>query len=132
MIVLAVVTLATFALGSHGPDWLPLRWQASNGPRDVDYMVSSVKLSEGILSVAVRRSRELALKQDPTIAPETNPWTWQELRVDCTQPRWRVETSVSLGKDGRVKGGYGGDGTWLPLESPSLADALRKRLCPAA
>ena len=132
MNVLAVVTLATLAIGGPGPDWLPLRWQATNGPRDVDFMVSSVKVTEGILSVAVRRSREVALKQDPTIAPETNPWTWQELQVDCTQPRWRVQTSVSLGKDGRMKNGYGGDGTWLPLESPSLAEALRKRLCPAA
>lgn len=132
MNMVSAITLATLAIGGPGPDWLPLRWQAPNGPRDVDYMVSSLKVSEGVLSVAVRRSRELALKQDPTIAPETTPWTWQELRVDCGQPRWRVERSVSLGKDGRVMGSYGGDGTWLPLESPSLADALRKRLCPAA
>lgn len=132
MNMLTAITLATLAIGGPGPDWLPLRWQAPNGPRDVDYMVSSLKVSEGVLSVAVRRSRELALKQDPTIAPETNPWTWQELQVDCSRPRWRVKASVSLGKDGREKSGYGGDPTWIPLESPSLADALRKRLCPAA
>ena len=130
MHALTALAIATLAIGGPGPDWLPLRWQATNGPRDVDFMVSSVKVTEGILSVAVRRSREVALKQDPSIAPETNPWTWQELKIDCTQPRWVVQTSVSLGKDGRVMSSYGGNGAWIPMESPSLAEALRKRLCP--
>lgn len=125
--------LLALALGAvPEPDWLPLRWQAANGPRDVTYLQPSAKVAGGVLSVTVRRDRALLLKQDPTIAPETNPWTGMELQVQCTENRWRVVHATSTDATGKFVGSVDDGKEWLPIEPASLANAVRTRLCPAA
>jgi len=56
---LLTIALALTVAGHADSTWAPLRWQAANGPRDAEYLVSSVAVSEGVLSVLVRRDRAL-------------------------------------------------------------------------
>lgn len=122
-----------FALATvQAPDWISLRWQAANGPRDIEYLTTSVKLDAGILSVSVRRDRAIALRQDPTIAPETNPWTSMDLQVHCADATWRVVTTTAVNAEGKFARGHAGGATWISIESASMASAIRERLCPKA
>lgn len=123
--------LAIMFMGAPIVDWIPLRWQASNGPRDVEFSQPSVKVVAGILSVLVRRDRTVLLKQDPTIAPETNPWTSMDLQVDCAQVKWRVVMAKAVDESGRLVGSQSGGG-WMPVQTGTLAAAVRARLCPSA
>ena len=120
------------ALSTIAPaEWVPFRWQAPNGPRDIEYLQSSVKVESGVMSVSVRRERALALKQDPSIAPETNPWTAMDLQVRCEQAQWRLVTATAVNDSGRVVSTQS-SASWLPIEPATLAGALRTRLCPSA
>lgn len=121
------------ALASTQPaEWVPLRWQAANGPRDVEFLQPSVKMAAGILSVSVRRDRAVVIKQDPTIAPETNPWTAMDLQVNCAQVKWRVIATQAVDASGQLAGSQSGASEWLPIEPSTMAAAVRARLCPSA
>ncbi len=127
--MLALFTLILTSIPSA--DWLPLRWQASNGPRDVEYSQPSVKVVAGVLSVSVRRDRVVLLRQDPTIAPETHPWTSMDLQVDCPRLKWRVVNATAHDASGKLAG-YQSGGGWMTVEKGTLEAAVRARLCPTA
>lgn len=112
-------------------DWVALRWQAANGPRDIEFHQPSVKMAARILSVSVRRERATVLKQDPTIAPETNPWTAMDLQVNCTEGTWRMTLAQAVDANGKLAG-VRADERWQPIQPASVAAAVRMRLCPSA
>jgi hypothetical protein len=114
-------------------DWIALRWQAANGPRDVEFLRSSIRTDGGIVSVSLRRNRQVVFAQDPSIAPETNPWTSMEVKLDCVQRRWRQAWYVATDASGEVAGeGGSSEASWLPIQPQTLPEALRTRLCPSA
>jgi hypothetical protein len=130
---IATSTLLAITLVSvHANEWVPLRWQAATGPRDVEYLQPSVKVVAGIVSVSVRRDRAVTLKQDPTIAPESNPWTAMDLQVNCPQAKWRVMSAQAVDAGGQVVMSQSGDREWRVVEPGTLAAAVRTRLCPSA
>lgn len=130
--IVASAFLAIALASVPTPDWVPLRWQAANGPRDVEFLQSSVKVVSGVLSVSVRRDRAVVLKQDPTIAPETDPWTAMNLQVNCEHAQWRFIFASAVDASGKLTGSVTGGKEWLPIEPATLAAAVRARLCPSA
>jgi hypothetical protein len=131
MMTSVLAVLGVILTTTANADWLPLRWQARNGPRDVEYSQPSVKVVAGVLSVSVRRDRAVLLKQDPTIAPETHPWTSMELQVDCPRLKWRVVNATALDASGKMAG-YQSGGGWMAVQAGTMAEAVRARLCPTA
>jgi hypothetical protein len=87
----------------------------------------------GIVSVSLRRDRQTLIAQDPSIAPEPNPWTSMDVKLDCVQRRWRQVRYVATNASGEVAvRGRGGEESWLPIQLQTLPEALRARLCPSA
>jgi hypothetical protein len=133
MTFIATLSLLAISLtGTTSPDWVPLRWKAFNGPRDIEFSQPSVRLVAGVLSVSVRRDRAVLLKQDPTIAPETNPWTTMDLQINCVEATWRVVLAKATDASGKFVGSQASGSRWMAVDAGTMASALRTHLCPAA
>jgi hypothetical protein len=128
IMLLLLLAAATGSLTAQ--DWRPFRWLAANGPRDLEFLPDSVRSDSGVVTVLVRRERATTLAQDPTIAPETNPWTRARVMIDCREGRWMMAEQVKVDGSGRWAGA-GSSRIWIPLEANTLAAALKERFCPA-
>lgn len=113
-------------------DWVRFRWTAHDGtPRDLEFLRSAIVSEQGMVRIELRRERATVLAQDPTIAPETTPWTWAEVRLDCPERRWQMSRSGARDSEGRITLS-GASRAWLTIQRATLAEALRERFCPAA
>ena len=129
--LLLALTLLVTGQASAQADWRPFRWQGHNGPRDIEFDRVSIARKDSIVSVKIRRDRATTLRQDPTIAPETHPWTGMLLELDCVHRRWRPTRTVAVNSSGRETG-MGTSSRWIAIEPLTLAEAMRERLCPTA
>lgn len=127
----ALGLFAAFPLHAQD-DWVRFRWLAHDGtPRDLEFLRSGVVVERGLVRLELRRDRAIVLTQDPTIAPETTPWTWAEVRLDCRDRRWQMTRSGAVDSEGKVTLS-GASSVWLGIERGTLAEALRERFCPAS
>ena len=111
--------------------WVALHWEGANGPRDVEYSRSSIKLVGDTLSVSLRRNRATALRQDLTIAPESNPWTTMDVMINCARNTWRLKRFASTDSTGALAT-VGNFGKWVGIDENTLVAVLKLRFCPIA
>jgi hypothetical protein len=127
---LILVVFAAAPLAAQ--EWIPFRWIAHDGtPRDLEYLRSAVVIERGFVRVELRRNRETLLAQDPSIAPETMPWTWAAVRLECAERRWQMTRSGAVDAEGHVNLS-GASNKWMPIERATLPAALHERFCPTS
>ena len=110
-------------------DWVPLRWESASGPRDVEYSRSSIKVDGDSVLISIRRDRATALRQDTTIAPESNPWTTMDMLIDCGHNAWRPKRFASTDSTGALAT-VGNFGRWVPIEAKTLSAVIKLQFCP--
>ena len=130
--IFCLLALLVFPCPIHAQtDWAPFRWQAPDGgQRDLEFLRGGVIRERGEVTVPLRRDRATTLRQDPTIAPETNPWTEALIRLDCPGRRWMLAEHRSTDPEGKPST-VGNSSQWIPVQRGTLADALRDRFCPS-
>jgi hypothetical protein len=128
LLVATLVSAATSELTAQS-DWVSLRWESANGPRDIEYSRSSVKIVGDSVLISIRRDRATALRQDTTIAPESNPWTTMDMLIDCGHNVWRPKWFASVDSTG-APATEGNFSRWVPIEAKTLSAVIKLRFCP--
>lgn len=127
-VALATLGPAGSLAGQSG--WVLLQWTGPDGEwQAIEYDRGAMRGVAGTWTLALRRDRLTAMRQDSVIVAGEHPWTRQEIELDCTDEIWRVVRWEARDETGTLLAS-GGSAGWLPIGASGYPRALERRLCP--